>query len=65
MMVGNFRVAMAATVMVLAAVGLPAVAAARPVQPVTLESFTGAWEGAAQTPNGEVALRSDFKVVDG
>ena len=30
MMVGNFRVAMAATVMVLAAVGLPAVAAARP-----------------------------------
>ena len=65
MMVGNFRVAMAATVMVLAAVGLPAVAAARPVQPVTLESFTGAWEGSAQTPNGEVALRSDFKVVDG
>ena len=30
MMVGNFRVAMAATVMVLAAAGLPAVAAARP-----------------------------------
>ena len=65
MMVGNFRVAMAATVMVLAAVGLPAVAAARLGQPVTLESFTGAWEGSAQTPNGEVALRSDFKVVDG
>jgi hypothetical protein len=32
---------------------------------VTLESFAGAWEGSAQTPNGEVALRSDFKVVDG
>ena len=65
MMAGNFRVAMAATVMVLAAVGLPAVAAAQGAQPATLESFVGAWEGSAQTPNGDVALRAAFKVQDG
>lgn len=65
MRVVNFRVAMAATVMALAAVGLPGVAAAQGGQPVTLESFAGAWEGSAQTPNGDVSLRSDFKVADG
>ena len=65
MMAGSFRVAMAATVMVLAAVGLPGVSVAQGAQPVTLESFAGAWEGSAQTPNGDVSLRSDFKVVDG
>jgi hypothetical protein len=65
MMAGKFRVAMLATVMVLAAEALPVVVAARPSQPVTLESFTGAWEGSAQTPNGEVALRAAFKVQDG
>ena len=40
-------------------------AAAQAAQPVTIESFAGAWEGSAQTPNGDVALRAAFKVEDG
>ena len=50
--------------MVVAALALPA-AAAQSGQPVTLESFSGAWEGVAQTPNGDVPLRAAFKVQDG
>jgi hypothetical protein len=63
-MVRTMRVTIVA-VMALAALARPGVAAARPVQPVTLESYAGVWEGSAQTPNGDVSLRSDFKVVDG
>ena len=63
-MVRTMRVTIVA-VMALVALARPGVAAARPAQPVTLESFAGAWEGAAQTPDGDVSLRSDFKVVDG
>ena len=54
-----------AFVLALAAPAWPAAAAAQGGQPVTLESFAGAWEGSAQTPNGEVSLRSTFKVQDG
>ena len=53
----------AAAVMVVAALALSA--SAQAVQPVTLESFSGAWEGVAQTPNGDVPLRAAFKVQDG
>lgn len=49
----------------LAALAWPAAAVAQAAQPVTLESFAGAWEGSAQTPNGDVSLRSSFKVQDG
>jgi hypothetical protein len=63
-MVRTIHVAVVA-VMALAVLALPRVAAARPFQPVTLESFAGVWEGSAQTPNGDVSLHSDFKVVDG
>lgn len=54
-----------ALVMALAALGWPAPAAAQGGQPVTLDSFAGVWEGAAQTPNGDVSLRATFKVQDG
>jgi hypothetical protein len=52
-------------VLALAALAWPAAAVAQGAQPVTLESFAGAWEGSAQTPNGDVSLRSTFKVQDG
>jgi hypothetical protein len=63
-MKGTYRGAVVAAVLVLAALAGP-VAAAPPVQPVTLESFAGTWEGAAQTPNGDVSLRTVFAVADG
>ena len=47
------------------AVALPGSAATQAAQPTTIESFAGAWEGSAQTPNGEVSLRAVFKVQDG
>ena len=47
------------------AVALPGSAPALAAQPVTLQAFSGTWEGAAQTPNGEVALRAAFNVQDG
>ena len=59
------RVVAVVTAAVLAGAAFPGVSAAQAAQPVTLESFAGAWEGAAQTPNGEVALRSAFKVEGG
>jgi hypothetical protein len=49
---------------ILAALAAPG-AAQTPAQPVTLESFAGSWEGAAQTPNGDVSLRSVFTVAGG
>jgi hypothetical protein len=58
------RGAVLAVMVVLAALVVPA-AAAPPAQPVTLESFAGTWEGAAQTPNGDVSLRSVFEVAGG
>ncbi|MFO7692633.1 MAG: hypothetical protein R6V57_06065 [Vicinamibacterales bacterium] len=64
-MVRTYRVAALAATMVLAVLGLPGVAAAQAAQPATLESFAGAWEGSAQTPNGEVSLRAAFKVQEG
>jgi hypothetical protein len=63
-MLGMSRGAVLAVMVVLAALVAPAVAAP-PAQPVTIESFAGAWEGAAQTPNGDVSLRSVFAVADG
>jgi hypothetical protein len=57
--------AVVAAAMVLAVVALPAGAAAQAAPPVTLESFVGVWEGAAQTPNGDVTLKSAFKVEGG
>ena len=64
-MVRKIRLAMVAAVMAMAAMARPGVAAAQPAQPVTLESYAGAWEGAAQTPNGEVSLRATFTIQDG
>ena len=52
-------------VMGMAALAWPVLAAAQGAQPVTLESYAGAWEGSAQTPNGDVSLRAAFKVQDG
>ena len=63
-MVRTMRVTVVA-VMALAALARPGVAAAQGAQPVTLESYAGTWEGSAQTPNGDVALRAAFKVQDG
>ncbi len=64
-MVRTYRVAALAVAMALAALQPPAAAAAQAAQPVTIESFAGAWEGSAQTPNGDVSLRAAFKVQDG
>jgi len=64
-MVRNYRVAALAVAMALAALQPPASAAAQTAQPATIESFAGAWEGSAQTPNGDVSLRAAFKVQDG
>jgi hypothetical protein len=63
-MVRTFRVAVAA-VMTLAVLALPGPAAAQAGQPVTLESYAGVWEGAAQTPDGDVSLRATFTIQDG
>jgi hypothetical protein len=52
-------------VMIMAAPALPSAAAPQAAQPITLEAFAGAWEGTAQSPSGEVTLRSMFKVADG
>ena len=65
MMVPTYRVAAMAVAMALAALQPPAAAAVQAAQPVTIESFAGAWEGSAQTPNGDVSLRAAFKVQDG
>jgi len=46
------------------AVGTAATASAQ-APAVTLASLAGAWEGVAQSPNGEVALQAEFKVQDG
>jgi hypothetical protein len=64
-MVRTFRVAVVAAMMALAALALPGGAAGQAGQAVTLESYAGAWEGTAQTPNGDVSLRSTFKIQDG
>jgi len=64
-MVRKLREAMVAAVVALAAAALPGVTAAKVAQPITLESYAGAWEGAAQTPNGDVSLRATFKIQDG
>jgi hypothetical protein len=61
----KFNVAAVAVVMTLAVLALPGAAAAQTGQPVTLESYAGAWEGSAQTPNGDVPLRATFKIQDG
>ena len=58
-MTRTFRVA-AAAMALMTAVALPGAAATQAAQPVTLQAFSGTWEGAAQTPNGEVALRAAF-----
>ena len=62
-MVRTIRGAVVAAI-ILAALAAPA-AALPQAQPVTLESFAGNWEGAAQTPNGDVSLRSVFTVAGG
>ncbi|MGE5198159.1 MAG: hypothetical protein ACM3H9_00870 [Rhodospirillaceae bacterium] len=49
----------------LTALAIPAAARAQSGQAVTLDSYAGVWEGAAQTPNGEVALHAAFKVQNG
>ena len=64
-MVRTYRVAALAVAMALAALQPPAAAAAQAAQPATIESFAGAWEGSAQTPNGDVSLRAAFTVQDG
>ena len=64
-MVRTYRVAALAVAMALAALQPPAAAAAQTAQPATIEAFAGAWEGSAQTPNGDVSLRAAFKVQDG
>jgi hypothetical protein len=66
-MAWNMRVTVTVTAAVaaLAVCAMPGAAAAQAAQPVTLESFAGTWEGAAQTPNGDVALRSVFKFEGG
>jgi hypothetical protein len=64
-MVRIIRAGAVAVVVALAALTMPAEAASRPAQPVTLESFAGVWDGSAQTPNGDVPLHSDFRVADG
>jgi hypothetical protein len=65
-MTGTYRGAAVAAVVMMAALGASAaVAAEAPAQPVTLESFAGTWEGAAQTPDGDVSLRSVFAVAGG
>lgn len=64
-MVRTVRVAVVAAAMTLAALGLPGIAAAQAGKAVTLESYAGVWEGTAQTPNGDVALRATFKIQDG
>jgi hypothetical protein len=51
--------------LVMAASALAGPAWAQGGQPVTLESFAGVWEGAAQTPSGDVTLRATFTVQDG
>lgn len=63
-MTRRFRAAAAVAALVMA-VALPGSSAAQAAQPVTLQAFSGAWEGVAQTPNGEVPLRAAFKVQDG
>lgn len=63
-MLGMYRGAGLAAVVMLAALAASA-ATAPPAQPVTLESFAGTWEGAAQTPDGDVSLRSVLAVADG
>ena len=55
-MVRTMRVTIVA-VMALVALARPGVAAAQGAQPVTLESFAGAWEGSAQTPNDDSPSR--------
>jgi hypothetical protein len=64
-MVRTYRVAALGVAMALAALQPPASAAVQAAQPATLEAFAGAWEGSAQTPNGDVSLRSAFQVQDG
>ena len=66
-MVRTYRVAALGVAMALAAFQPPATATAavQASQPVTIESFAGAWEGSAQTPNGDVSLSAAFKVQDG
>ena len=61
-MMRKSSVIVVAVMMALAVLALPGVAAAQAGQPVTLESFAGAWEGSAQSPNGEVSLRAVFKI---
>ena len=64
-MVRTYRVAALGVAMALASLYSPAAAAAQAAPPTTIESFAGAWEGSAQTPNGDVSLRAAFKVQDG
>ena len=64
-MVWTYRVAALGMAMALVALASPASAAAQAAQPATLEAFAGVWEGSAQTPNGDVALRATFTVQDG
>ena len=66
-MVRTCRAAALVVVVALAALHPPAgaAAAAQAAPQGTIESFAGAWEGAAQTPNGDVSLRAAFKVQDG
>ena len=65
MMVRNHGFRMVVGALVFAAMALPGAAAAQSTRPLTIESFAGTWEGSAQTPDGEVALRATFAVKDG
>ena len=48
-------------VMVVVAV---AVAGAQTAQPLTPKEIVGVWEGAAQTPNGDVTLKVEFTIKE-
>ena len=63
-MTRTLRVA-AALAALMTALALPGSAAAQAAQPITLQAFSGLWEGVAQTPNGDVQLRAAFTVQDG
>jgi len=58
------RVGLVMAVVVVLAAAVPGLSLAQ-APPVTLESLAGPWEGTAQTPEGEAALKAVFAVADG
>jgi len=58
------RVGSVMAVVVVLAAAVPGLSLAQ-APPVTLESLAGPWEGTAQTPEGEAALKAVFAVADG